>query len=443
MERGKKLNMKQFVAAAILAALIVVMTVVPYTGYISYGLIEITTLHIVVILGGVLLGWRYGALLGFVWGMTCLVRAYLMPVFLPFGFGNPFVSVLPRILVGAVAGLAAKALMKTSLRKGVALGLATAAGTLTNTVLVLSGMAIYCKNTFADTIVTILQTLVGINGVIEMVAAILIVPAIYFALQPRETVLGIDFGASTTKLALVQRGRCIRAIHKEDGETLDEAMDRLDISAVKRISITGVGASFIEGDIRGIPTSRTDEFTSLYRGVSAVTGKKNCLIVSVGTGTSFVRVTPLRSWHVGGTGLGGGMVKGLAKAILDLDDISLLDDIALKGTIGNTDLLVRDVCQGTISNLKEDTTVANLTKLAGASKEDAAVGLLNMIFQSIGVMAAFAVKSCLTRTIVVVGTIAEIPMAEDILDTVAPLHNVKFIVPDNAPYITAIGAAQA
>ena len=50
--------------AGILCALIIVMTIVPYTGYIYYGLIEITTLHIVVAVGAVLLGWEYGAVLG-------------------------------------------------------------------------------------------------------------------------------------------------------------------------------------------------------------------------------------------------------------------------------------------------------------------------------------------------------------------------------------------
>ena len=42
------------ILASILCALVVVMTVVPYTGYISIGgVLEITTLHIVTILAGV------------------------------------------------------------------------------------------------------------------------------------------------------------------------------------------------------------------------------------------------------------------------------------------------------------------------------------------------------------------------------------------------------
>ena len=63
----RKTDTRNLVRAGILSALIIVMTIVPYTGYIYYGLIEITTLHIVVAVGAVLLGWEYGAVLGLVW----------------------------------------------------------------------------------------------------------------------------------------------------------------------------------------------------------------------------------------------------------------------------------------------------------------------------------------------------------------------------------------
>ena len=57
----RKTDTRNLVRAGILSALIIVMTVVPYTGYINYGLVEITTLHIVVAVGAVMLGWQYGA----------------------------------------------------------------------------------------------------------------------------------------------------------------------------------------------------------------------------------------------------------------------------------------------------------------------------------------------------------------------------------------------
>ena len=186
----KRQNLRAFTMAAVLSALIIVMTVIPYTGYIYYGLIEITTLHIVVAIGGVLLGWKYGAWLGFVWGATCVIRAFTNPLWAP--FTNPLISLVPRVIVGAVAGFAAAGLRKAKCKPYVVGALSAAAATLTNTVLVLSALKLFSAIINGSLIETIYMTLIGVNGVIELGAAIIIVPAVLAALQPRELVLGIE-----------------------------------------------------------------------------------------------------------------------------------------------------------------------------------------------------------------------------------------------------------
>ena len=429
--------------AGILCALIIVMTIVPYTGYIYYGLIEITTLHIVVAVGAVLLGWEYGAVLGLVWGVTCVLRALTNPLWAP--FVNPLISVVPRVLVGAVGGLVAEGLRKLKIRSGLVSGISAAAATLTNTVLVLTALKLFSTVlTGAPLFGTIYATLIGVNGAIELVAAIILVPVIVAAVKPRELVLGIDIGASTTKFALVRNGKCVKEYRKPDGQGFDEALDSFGYTGVRRIAITGVGSTFIKGDLRGIPTVRRDEFVSVAKGASKLAKKFNTLIVSVGTGTSFTRMTPIRAWHVGGTGLGGGLLKGLSGRLCGTDDMEELQRLAAAGDLRQMDLQLMDVCEGTISHLKPSTTVANMSKLGeDSSREDTAAGLCNMIFQTIGVMAVFAAKRHLTRTIVMVGTITDWPIAQRSLDEVAALHKVQFIVPDHAAFATAIGAALA
>ena len=106
------------------------------------------------------------------------------------------------------------------------------------------------------------------------------------------------------------------------------------------------------------------------------------------------------------------------------------------------DLTLGDVCEGTISNLKPDSTVANFYKAGTATDAALAHGLYNLIFQSIGVMGAFAAKGYFTRTVIVCGTILEHqPIATEVLNEVAGLQGVKFIIPDHAAYATAVGAA--
>lgn len=186
---AKNRNLYKAVLTAVLSALIVVMTVVPMTGYISYGgILEITTLHIVVVIGAVFMGWKYGSVLGFVWGLSCVIRALAMsgnPAFLP--FVNPMVSLVPRVIVGFVGGIVAQGLLKTKCKPVIATAIAAAAATLTNTLLVLSmyyvfGGMIDSVSAVFDLFKTIILTIVSLNGGIELVAAIIIVPAAYKAL---------------------------------------------------------------------------------------------------------------------------------------------------------------------------------------------------------------------------------------------------------------------
>ena len=437
----RKTDTKNLVRAGILSALIIVMTVVPYTGYINYGLVEITTLHIVVAVGAVMLGWQYGAVLGFVWGVTCILRALTNPLWAP--FVNPLISLVPRVIVGIVGGLTASGLRKLRLRTGLVAALSAAAATLTNTVLVLSALKLFSAVlTGLPLLGTIYATLIGVNGSIELVAAILLVPVIVAAISPRELVLGIDIGASTTKFALVKNGKCVKEYRKPDEQSFEDALESFGYAGVKRIAVTGVGSSFIKGNLHGIPTVHKDEFTSVSRGATKLSKKLNTLVVSVGTGTSFTRITPVRAWHVGGTGLGGGILKGLSGRLCGTDDMEELQRLAAEGDLHAIDLQLKDVFEGTLSHLTPEATVANMSKLSEQSaRADIAAGLCNMIFQSIGVMAVFAAKQHMTRTIIMVGTITDWPIAQRSLDEVAALHNVTFIVPDHAAFATAIGAA--
>ncbi len=186
----KRTNVKKMVLTAVFAAIIIVMTFVPYTGYIQYlpGGIAITTLHIPVMIAAVFLGWKYGGVIGGIWGCTCLVLAFLNPGPGNVPFQNPIISVLPRIIVGIVTALVFSAVAgeKRSGRRGfLAVILATLAGTLTNTVLVLS--LLHFTGSTGDTSIaelfdSIIMTIVGINGVIELAAALIIVPAVWSAL---------------------------------------------------------------------------------------------------------------------------------------------------------------------------------------------------------------------------------------------------------------------
>ncbi|MFR8011742.1 MAG: ECF transporter S component [Clostridia bacterium] len=137
---------------AVLSAIIIMMTFVPYIGYISYGPgLSITLIHIPVMIGAIVLGPSAGAILGGVWGISCIIKALTAPPS-PLDaaiFWNPLVSLIPRILAGLLAGLAFVGLIRlcrklskreknSKLAQGISAGIAAAVGSVTNTVLVLS-----------------------------------------------------------------------------------------------------------------------------------------------------------------------------------------------------------------------------------------------------------------------------------------------------------------
>ena len=98
---------------------------------------------------------------------------------------------------------------------------------------------------------------------------------------------------------------------------------------------------------------------------------------------------------------------------------------------------------GTCYNtLPENMTAANFGKISEfATKEDLALGLINMIFETIGMMAVFNSRMHRTRDIVLTGNLTQIAQAKGTFKTLSDMFDVNFIIPERAQYATVIGAA--
>jgi uncharacterized membrane protein len=175
-------------------AIIVTMTFVPNLGYITINYLSITTLHIPVIIGSAILGPLGGFILGLTWGITSLIYSLSRPEGVI--FMNPLISVLPRVIVGLVVGYLSvwpvfKADAKSSFSRFFAkphvhdVGLAVL-GTLTNTVLVLSAIALFSSTIlwpFNQTFSKIIAVILSLNGSVELISAIILVPIVLNALR--------------------------------------------------------------------------------------------------------------------------------------------------------------------------------------------------------------------------------------------------------------------
>lgn len=189
-----KTNIKNLVLIGLFSAIIILQTYTPVLGYIKlFGLVDFTIIHITVILAACLLGPLFGSIIGGVWGVTSMIYAYSSAGILTPLFYNPLISVVPRILVGFIAGLLYHLLSQKLPGKlnGI---IAAAVGTLTNTTLVLGGFYFFghafivkalnlATNSPSDPVLTFIFSLIGTNTIAEIIAAAVIVPALLLPLE--------------------------------------------------------------------------------------------------------------------------------------------------------------------------------------------------------------------------------------------------------------------
>ncbi len=219
----------------------------------------------------------------------------------------------------------------------------------------------------------------------------------------------------------------------------------IDKNNITKIVLTGVGKEEIEKNIYDIPTIKVDEFVAIGTGGQYLTKQKEALIVSIGTGTAFVMAKGKKYKHIGGTGVGGGTLLNLCKKIGNVNSIPDINKAIESASLRNVDLSIQDVTLKEIESLPKDTTAANFGKLNdNATENDIILGVVNMVFETIGVMAVFATQSINNKNIVIIGNVATMPYINIVLKKIEKLHNgVRFIIPKQAEFATVIGAIQS
>ncbi len=264
-------------------------------------------------------------------------------------------------------------------------------------------------------------------------------------------IIGIDIGGTTTKIVSLAGSNILRLFTVSASDPVTSASgalgklmdsDSVSVNDFEKIVITGAGASFIKSDIIGIPVSRIDEFKAIGLGGLYLSKMKKAVVVSLGTGTAIVKAEENRTVHIGGTGVGGGTLLGLSRSILGITDMNNIIELAGKGDLGKIDLAISDISNSVIDDLPPTATASNFGKISDkVEKSDYALGIINLVFQTIGVLAVFASRQTDNRDIVLTGRLALIPQAKSIFDGISRIYGVRFHIPENADYATAVGAA--
>ena len=182
---------------SILIAIIILQDFVPFLGNIPVGPLSITTMHVTVIIAAIVVGPVDGAIIGGVWGILTWVRAFVAPSspLAPLVMVNPLVSVVPRIMIGLVAGYLYRWLARLSKQPRLAMILAGIAGSLANTGLVVGAIALFYRTPAVaraygvnvDHLLPALETIMATNGLAELVFAAIVVPLVaYPVLEVRQ-----------------------------------------------------------------------------------------------------------------------------------------------------------------------------------------------------------------------------------------------------------------
>ena len=264
-------------------------------------------------------------------------------------------------------------------------------------------------------------------------------------------IIGIDVGISTTKIVGLRDGKPqapiritaadpITSLYGAFGKYLHD--NNIELKDVEHVMLTGVGAAYIDQPIYGLPTSKSQEFIADGLGARFESKLDHTIVVSMGTGTSFVKCDGDDMRHIGGIGVGGGTLAGLARIMLNTSDIKTVATLAQQGDVRNIDLTIGDISPQPLPGLPMDTTASNFARAqSDASKEDIAAGIIKMVLQSIGSAAWLASLGSDIRDFVLIGNLSLLPQCKEVFPALEKLYDIRFHIPKYSQYCTAIGAA--
>ncbi|MBS7612955.1 pantothenate kinase [Candidatus Bathyarchaeota archaeon] len=267
-------------------------------------------------------------------------------------------------------------------------------------------------------------------------------------------IVGVDVGGSFTKAVALEGSNIIglcTVLTTEPVAAVSGALGKLlsqigkPLREVEFLAVSGAGARFLGNRILDIPVVEVDEIEAIGIGGLTLSGKDRALVASLGTGTALViahRNSTIQ--HIGGTGVGGGTIRGLAQLILRRQNFEVLEELASKGNLRKVDLTVGDIAGRPVGIIPAEATASNFGNLSeDADEKDLAAGIFNLVGEVVGVIVSLAAKAYgLERDIVLVGRLAGSRLIYERINEVCKLFKVSAIVPENYDYCVAIGAAE-
>ena len=277
--------------------------------------------------------------------------------------------------------------------------------------------------------------------------------------EKTKTVIGIDVGGSTTKIVgfrevggvrqliepiFVRATDAITSVYGAFGKFTMQ--NGLALSDIDRVLMTGVGSSFMDQPIYSLDCRKVSEFHSVGLGGLYLSGLDEAIVVSMGTGTALIHAVrrggSAETEYLGGTGVGGGTLVGLSRQMLGVDTVEHLEQLASTGDLNKVDLRIGDISGDLNFQIGKEITASNFGKLSDiANKHDIALGIANMVAETIAMLAVFAARNFKVKTVVLTGNLTALRSVTRVFEDLEKNFGVRFLIPDHAQFATVIGAA--
>ncbi|MCI2058181.1 MAG: pantothenate kinase [Oscillibacter sp.] len=264
--------------------------------------------------------------------------------------------------------------------------------------------------------------------------------------------LGIDLGTSAAKAAalgpdgaLLSAPRVFAPVPLSDTEgSFRRVLQSCGLSPeeLEGIAATGSRSDGIPERFCGHSVRRIGEFEAAAAGALALSGEKSGVVVSLGTGTAFLYADGTSVRPLPGSGVGGGTLCGLCANLIGTGRFEEICTLAARGDLKRVDLTVGSLTSALPPALDPDMTLSNFGRSGGnASRADLAAGAVNLVLQAVGTMAVLACRCCGCGTAIFTGSLTELPQTEPCFRLFQRLYGVRFLIPGDAAYATALGAA--
>ncbi|MDA9636651.1 hypothetical protein N9T42_02985 [SAR86 cluster bacterium] len=260
--------------------------------------------------------------------------------------------------------------------------------------------------------------------------------------------LGIDFGITNTDLVICHHNQISYLSFPSNEVNLQNLkklilQSNLNLSEIETIGVTGGRHFDLPNLLNDIPITHFNELDAIGRGAQSLSKNKieNFLVISAGSGTACVLKKENKFVHAGGTGLGGGTIRGLCNLLIKENDPEKINKLSLEGDFKKVDLILKDVVSGPIGNLPEETSAVNFGKMSTSdlNNADLAAGVINMVAQTILKTAATAAIVSGISNVLIIGRTPKYQLVTKLLKEGFDHLNLEYEFIENGEYAICLG----